>query len=64
MDEVKSMLGGMAGSYAKKDAELAEVKETLATVQAQVADLSGSQPRIMAGGYRPSQIVLDHHDRR
>lgn len=55
MDEVKSMLGGMAGSYAKKDAELAEVKETLATVQAQVADLSGEQPRILAGGYRASQ---------
>lgn len=55
MDEVKSMLGGMAGGYAKKDAELAEVKETLATVQAQVADLSGGQPRIMAGGYRASQ---------
>lgn len=57
MDEVKSMLGGMAGSYAKKDAELAEVKETLATVQAQVADLSGEQPRILAGGYRASQAA-------
>lgn len=55
MDEVKSLLGGMAGSYAKKDAELAEVKETLATVKAQVDDLSGAQPRIMAGGFRASQ---------
>ena len=57
MDEVKSLLGGMAGGYAKKDAELAEVKEELATVKAQVADLSGSQPRIMQGGYRASQAA-------
>jgi hypothetical protein len=55
MDEVKGLLGSMAGSYAKKDAELAEVKESLETVKAHVADLSGSAPRILAGGYRASQ---------
>jgi hypothetical protein len=54
MDEVKSLLGGMAGSYAKKDAETAEIKQELAAVKAQVSDLSGSAPRIMAGGYRAS----------
>lgn len=55
MDEVKSLLGGMAGSYAKKDAELAEVKETLATVKAQVASLISDAPPILAGGFRASQ---------
>ena len=58
MDEVKSLLGGMAGGYAKKDAELAEVKEELATVKAIVTDLSGTQPRIMQGGYRASQAAV------
>ena len=55
MDEVKSMLGGMAGGYAKKDAELAEIKEQLKAVTEQVTDLNGSQPRILSGGYRASQ---------
>jgi len=54
LGEMKSLLGGMS---AQKDAQITEVKETLATVQAQVADLSGSAPRIMAGGYRPSQAA-------
>jgi hypothetical protein len=57
MDEVKSLLGGMAGSYAKKDAEQAEIKEAVAALKEQVADLSGSQPRILAGGYRASQAA-------
>lgn len=52
MDELKSMMGGYT---ATKDAALAEVKETITAVQAQVADLSGSQPRILAGGFRASQ---------
>ena len=52
LNEMKGLMGGMA---AKKDAETAEIKADLAAVKAQVADLSGSQPRIMAGGFRASQ---------
>jgi len=52
LNEMKGLMGGLS---AQKDAQIANVKETLSEVQAQVADLSGSQPRIMAGGYRPSQ---------
>ncbi len=52
--EMKSLVGGMATT---KDAAIAEIKEELATVKAQVTDLSGSQPRIMSGGYRASQAA-------
>lgn len=54
VNEMKGLVGGMG---AQKDAALAEVKEELKEVKAQVADLSGSQPRILAGGYRASQAA-------
>ena len=54
MDELKTMMGGLSGGYAKKDAELAEVKTDLAAVKAQLADLAGDTPRILVGGYRAS----------
>ena len=52
MDEVKGMLGGVAGAYAKKDAEQAALKEQLATLTARLKELEGDQPK--GGGYRAS----------
>ena len=52
MDEVKSMLGGMGASYAKKDAEQAELKQQIAMLSARLKELEGDQPK--GGGYRAS----------
>jgi hypothetical protein len=52
LNEMKGLIGGMS---TQKDAAIAETKADLEKVKAQVADLSGSAPRIMAGGYRASQ---------
>lgn len=59
MDEVKSLLGGMGGAYAKKDAEQAALKEAqtaqqqeIASLKARLAELEGDQPK--GGGYRAS----------
>jgi len=52
LNDMKGLIGGMATT---KDAAIAEVKQELAAVKEQVADLNGSQPRILAGGFRASQ---------
>jgi hypothetical protein len=52
LNDMKGLIGGMATT---KDAAIAEVKADLETVKGQVADLNGSQPRILSGGFRASQ---------
>lgn len=52
MDEVKGMLGGVAGAYSKKDAEQAELKTQIEQLTTRLKELEGDQPK--GGGYRAS----------
>ena len=47
MDELKSMMGGVATKEAGLASEVAALKT-------QVAELAGDAPRVLAGGYRAS----------
>ena len=55
MDEVKSLLGGMSGGYAKKDAADANRDQQIAALQAQIKELQGDAPRAIRAGFKASE---------
>ena len=58
MDEVKSLLGGMAGGYAKKDdtqAAQAALKAQIDQLSAQLKELQGDAPRAIRAGFKASE---------
>ena len=57
MDEVKSLLGGMSGGYAKKDAADANRDQQIAALQAQIKELQGDAPRAIRAGFKASEAA-------
>ena len=55
MDEVKSLLGGMSGGYAQKDAADANRDQQIAALQAQIKELQGDAPRAIRAGFKASE---------
>jgi len=57
MDEVKSLLGGMSGGYAKKDAADAERDAKIAQLEAELKELKGDAPRAVRAGFKASEAA-------